>query len=69
MSAGMLSAGDAAIQQQDVVSSQAIRKAAAAWPVKVTIISPVTRRHMIGLRFKLIMKPLFRMIHDDFVKS
>ena len=64
MSAGMLCVGGAVRQQQDVVPSQAIRKAAAAWPVRVTIISPTTRRHMIGLRFKLIMNPLLKMIPD-----
>ena len=40
------------LQQHEAVPSQAIRKAAAAWPVRLTISSPATIRHMTGLRLK-----------------
>jgi hypothetical protein len=42
------------LQQQVAVPSQAIRKAAAAWPVRLKISSPVISRHMTGLRLKNI---------------
>ncbi len=38
------------LQQQTAVPSQAIRKAAAAWPVRLKISSPMISRHMTGLR-------------------
>jgi hypothetical protein len=50
MSAAMPTIAAVFRQQQAAVPSQAIRKAAAAWPVRLKISSPVISRHMTGLR-------------------